>query len=37
LIPKRGSARLDEFLQDYMDRRTDVKPATKVNWRHTSP
>ena len=32
LIPKRGTARLGEFLDEYFRTRTDVKGSTKINW-----
>ena len=34
LIPKRERATLEEFLQEYIDSRVDVKPASKVVWQH---
>ncbi len=33
LIPKRGSARLGEFLQEYFGKRMDVKPNTVRCWK----
>jgi len=39
LIPKpeaKAAAALGPFLDDFIDRRNDVKPASKVVWRHTA-
>ena len=33
LVPKRQSARLEVFIDGYVDSRVDVKPATKEVWR----
>jgi hypothetical protein len=33
LVPKRGSARLGEFLDGYINKRTDVKPPTTALWK----
>ena len=33
LVPKRQSARLESFIDTYVDSRVDVKPATKEVWR----
>jgi hypothetical protein len=38
LIPGRepqAMATLRTFLADYFAKRSDVKPATRTNWRHT--
>ncbi len=35
LIPRRASASLKAFLDEYIDGRIDAKPQTKVNWGHT--
>jgi len=35
LIPRREAITLKRFLDTYVDNRTDVKPDTKVIWRHT--
>ena len=35
MIPKRESATLGNFLQEYIDSRIDAKPASKVVWKHT--
>ena len=33
LIPRRGTVHLGEFLDEYFDKRTDVKGPTKRSWR----
>ncbi len=35
LVKPRQTARLGEFLNDYRDSRTDIKPQTVVHWGHT--
>ena len=35
LIPKRASATLGVFLQNYLDKRADIKSGTAVFYRHT--
>ncbi len=32
LLPKRGTIRLGDFLDEYFDKRADVKGSTKNNW-----
>jgi len=34
LIPRRGTTRLGPFLDEYFDKRTDVKPLTKTVWNY---
>lgn len=35
LVPKRSQTTLKAFLDEYFAKRVDVKPSTKINWRHT--